>query len=363
MKNAFPIQPSSSSSSSMSSTITTTAATTTTTATTCGNFREEQRPKDEDDEQDDEQQEGRRKRRNDNNNNNNTNNNTNNKRGLSFFFWEKSSTSRIEEEEQEDNDDEDSDEIVQNEKDRKVVKERRNTTKTNDNNGDDDDVDTVVVVKNDVEKLIQQSDCETFTHTESDMDAYLANELNRMSLEERQRVFEEIHGVDDVIHETSMPSNFFQEKLVALQKEIDRIVIVGTNHYPEPKTTAYELAMEQNSNYVYDDNFRLTFLRADMFDPIKAAKRLITFFECRLALFGRHALTRPLTLQDLKNDDDVRTLQSGYFQILPQRDTTGRAVLVNLQGMFQRSYKLAVNMVSLFVCLFVCWWFFFLKKL
>ena len=85
-----------------------------------------------------------------------------------------------------------------------------------------------------------------------------------------------------------------------------------------------------------------------MFDPVKAAKRLLTFFECRLALFGADLLTRPLTLEDL-DADDIACLRSGYFQILPQRDTTGRAVLVNVQGMFQRSYKLALNMVSSFM--------------
>ena len=169
------------------------------------------------------------------------------------------------------------------------------------------------------------------TATDSQMDAFLAGELNNMSLRERQKIFEEIHGVDQTVQETP---DFVAQHLDALDVSISNI-------YPKP---AYDMAEEMKYEYVHNDTFRLTFLRADMFDPIKAAKRLVTFFQCRLALFGPGLLTRNLTLNDL-NRDDIACLTSGYFQILPSRDTAGRAVFVNLQGMFKRAYRLALNMV------------------
>ena len=176
----------------------------------------------------------------------------------------------------------------------------------------------------------------SYTQSESKMDAFLAGELNEMSLQERQQVFEEIHGAvgNQLTDETP---EFIAERLQALHHQIQQI---------HPKI-AYELAEQQNPEYVYDDVFRLTFLRADLFDPSKAARRLTTFFEARLALFGSELLTKNLTLQDL-NDDDMEALKSGYFQLLPSRDTTGRVVFANVQGMFKRSYKLAWNMQRIY---------------
>jgi hypothetical protein len=185
-----------------------------------------------------------------------------------------------------------------------------------------------------VERLIRSAG-EYHTESESEMDAFLAGELNQMSLQERQKVFEEIHGVDDIVEETP---EFVAESLDALQDNIDRI---------NPKD-AYETAEAISKDYVHDESFRRMFLRADMFDPVKAAKRLVVFFECRLAFFGPSLLTRAVTIDDL-DADDMPTLKSGYCQLLPSRDTSGRAVYVNVQGMFKRSYKRAVNMVSIWM--------------
>ena len=184
-----------------------------------------------------------------------------------------------------------------------------------------------------VDRLLKKA-AEPHTSSDKEIDAFIAKELNKMSMQERQKIFEEIHGVDRIVEETP---EFLSEKLDALQEEVLKI---------HPKI-AYEMAVQHDKTFVFKNTFRLTFLRADMFDPIKASKRLVTFFECRLALFGSHLLTKSLTLQDL-DKDDMATLKSGYFQILPQRDTAGRAVLVQVQGMFKRSYKLALNMQRMY---------------
>lgn len=161
--------------------------------------------------------------------------------------------------------------------------------------------------------------------SESQMDAFIANELYKMSLEERQIVFEVIHGVERTAEETP---TFLSERLSALEFEVSKI---------QPKR-AYEMAERFSREYVHDAAFRLTFLRADLFHPVKAAERMVLFFECRLYLFGPDLLTRPLTLADL-DQDTTTALEGGTFQILPSRDTAGRAVLVNVQGMFKRQYR------------------------
>ena len=212
---------------------------------------------------------------------------------------------------------------------------------TSANISDEEECDPIVLTDEDgrlmIDRLIQSAG-ESHTGSEHEMHAFLAGELNKMSLQERQKVFEELHGVCEqekrvIIHQQETPE-FVAEQIATLEEEIVNI---------HPKD-AYKLAESINIDYVQDESFRLTFLRADLFNPVKAARRIVTFFECRLALFGPELLTRSITLLDL-DKDDLSTLKSGYFQILPSRDTAGRAVLINVQGMFKRAYKRSINMV------------------
>ena len=67
------------------------------------------------------------------------------------------------------------------------------------------------------------------------------------------------------------------------------------------------------------------FLRAEYFDAAKAAHRLVKFMEGKHELFGKQALSRPLYVDDLDARDQV-ALEKGFLQVVPARDTAGRAV-------------------------------------
>jgi hypothetical protein len=55
----------------------------------------------------------------------------------------------------------------------------------------------------------------------------------------------------------------------------------------------------------------------------------VSFLEEKLKLFGPKPLARELLLSDL-NQDDMVLLQSGFFSIVPLRDSSGRAVTVTI---------------------------------
>ena len=156
-------------------------------------------------------------------------------------------------------------------------------------------------------------------NSQADFDVSLAREMNRLSIEERERRFEEIHGVFRNIEETP---DLIREKVYALGSFID------SSSIPKP---AYNAACEMDRDYVESDKFRLMFLRAELFDVEKAAKRLLMFLEKKMQYFGNDALVRPLTLKDL-SESDQRTLEAGSVQVLPYRDRSGRVVF--LDGMF-----------------------------
>ena len=80
-------------------------------------------------------------------------------------------------------------------------------------------------------------------------------------------------------------------------------------------------------SYIYHNDFRLKFLRADMYHARKAAHRYLRCLECLLKYFGPYALQRPLMYNDLcKESQDA--IKIGYLQILPSRDRAGRLIVV-----------------------------------
>jgi hypothetical protein len=149
-----------------------------------------------------------------------------------------------------------------------------------------------------------------------DAGAILAQELNQLTLKEREELLYDIHGVLELPKEEP---DFVASCLQQMDKEISTY-----SHNDDKK--AYELAHAQNDSYVSSERLRLKFLRADNFNPRLAAQRVIRFFASKLQLFGPDYLTRDIRLDDLSEDDN-NCIESGLVQVLPLRDRSGRAVI------------------------------------
>ena len=140
-----------------------------------------------------------------------------------------------------------------------------------------------------------------------------AKELNALSLEDRERVFEEVHGI---AHSADEDPATITQHLVDLDQAIPEVRL---------DTSAYELAMSKEPSLQTDRSFRLMFLRAEDFNARRAARRLVKYFNSKRILFGEGKLTKRITLEDL-NDDDMEALLRGSIQILP-KDQAGRPVV------------------------------------
>jgi hypothetical protein len=154
-------------------------------------------------------------------------------------------------------------------------------------------------------------------------------ELNPISLAEREKAYNDLHGVADVIEEKP---EFVDKCLAELESEICKL---------EDNKNAYEMAKKINPEYVCGRRFRLKFLRADLFVPKNAAIRLAAFLQEKLKFFGPKPLARELLLSDL-NQDDMVLLRSGYLSIAPLRDSAGRAVNVIIP-FFRRESTLEIR--------------------
>ena len=149
-----------------------------------------------------------------------------------------------------------------------------------------------------------------------DADALFAKELNRLSMRERDHVLQDIHGVADIVDEEA---EFVNNCLLQLEMELERL--------PRQNKNAYLQAYAKDAAYVSNRDFRLMFLRADAFNVRNTALRMVDFFEAKLELFGADKLAKTIAMDDLSKDD-LRCLEAGYTQLLPERDRAGRAVIV-----------------------------------
>lgn len=97
-----------------------------------------------------------------------------------------------------------------------------------------------------------------------------------------------------------------------------------------------------------DDKFKLRFLRTEILDVKRAARRYIRYWELRVRLFGDRSF-QPLTLTE---DEDVAALRSGVVQIVP-----GHERVLQIDTSFLHNAHFSVDSLAR------CQWYVFHKAL
>ena len=85
-------------------------------------------------------------------------------------------------------------------------------------------------------------------------------------------------------------------------------------------------------------------LRAERYNSKAAAARMVRFFSFKEMLFGEEKLVKDIHLEDL-NESDLMALRSGYCQMFPERDRSGRPVLL-VHGRENTAYHETMSLVS-----------------
>lgn len=150
----------------------------------------------------------------------------------------------------------------------------------------------------------------------SSADALLAYELNQLSVQERDQLNEEIHGVlDQSQHETPE----------LIKNSLEQMNVELSNLPDSPSKKAYETALQHPESYVHTDDFRLIFLRCEFFNTRKAAERYMHYLDLINYAFGEKVLQRDIRLSDF-DEESMKFVRMGYQQILPGMDRTGRRI-------------------------------------
>jgi hypothetical protein len=149
----------------------------------------------------------------------------------------------------------------------------------------------------------------------------LAEEMNALTVAEREQVYDEIHGVADVIEETPQ---FVSTSLFKMREELARL--------PRRSRIILDRAVFLKPGIVIDDRFHMMFLRACRFDPKEAAHKMSRFFVHKLELFGDEKLVQDITLDDL-GEYEMQHMYDGVIQF-PR---------INDRGMRAQYYMLSAN--------------------
>ena len=109
-------------------------------------------------------------------------------------------------------------------------------------------------------------------------DPLLASELASLSAQDREKLYDEIHGCSVQQHplDNGLNQEFIETKLQEMEDEINK----------NRNKAAYNMAHFLAPSLVKDKKFRLMFLRSEHFDSKRASRKLIMYYEYKSILWG-----------------------------------------------------------------------------
>jgi len=172
----------------------------------------------------------------------------------------------------------------------------------------------------------------------------LEHEMQALSFHDKTQIKFDVHGIRSLFGQgpgsgTNRRTLPEPENVDDYLRHLDDVLM----KCPRQRKAAFVEAQQINPSYVNSKEFRRMFLRAYLdrdtttYDVHKAATKLMLHFQTKKMLFGPQFTTDPtiigrdVRLSDLAAKDRI-ALQSGAFQILPERDTAGRAVVFFAPG-------------------------------
>lgn len=184
---------------------------------------------------------------------------------------------------------------------------------------------------------------------DSEYDKIIANEFGKLSLKQRNELYEEIHGVHTMAIKES--PELIEESLKKFQRELDKM--------DRKSKRSYDIIAKQEGNafsrnLIQGKEFRLRFLRTELFDVPKAVKRMLGYFNHVLGkIWGEDALKRFDGTMNwfLAKDSEQAVFRMGLIQLLPFRDRSGRKIMVYNTDAIQlkNSIRFKIVMYMMFV--------------
>ena len=168
------------------------------------------------------------------------------------------------------------------------------------------------------------------------VDNILNREIMQLSLQARNDIQEEIHGVK-CLAPLETPE-FLKRSISELDAQLNKMIILSSASTSIPSISSANNNNKNNAlflvknlgsrSYANSAEFKLRFLRCKLFDIPQAASSLCGYLDRIHSLFGEIALERELNLYQDFTKEELREFRKGYYQLLPFRDRSGRRILI-----------------------------------
>ena len=152
-------------------------------------------------------------------------------------------------------------------------------------------------------------------------DRIFAKALTDLSLNDRTAIKDEIHGVTCMAVEET--PRLLDHSLIDVESELHKINPKPA--YDKAQKLLLESSRKSSRCYINKNKFRLRFLRCELFNVQKAAKRFVRYLDFVAEVYGECALQRPIQMSDF-NREEMSFLREGGCQLRPYRDQSGRQI-------------------------------------
>ncbi len=161
---------------------------------------------------------------------------------------------------------------------------------------------------------------------------FLQTEYDNLNPQEQERIVHDLYGLDVSAGQMEdNDPNIIDTKLAELEIEIESI----------KSKSAYEKA--QTLCPMHLEKTKLMFLRADLYNVKKAARRLIKHWTEKVALFGLDLPMKGNIRQSDLDEADTEMLASGGLQVLAGTDRAERTIFWGRREFF--CYQTVENLV------------------
>eukprot|EP00537_Pseudo-nitzschia_pungens_P004895 CAMPEP_0172360306 /NCGR_PEP_ID=MMETSP1060-20121228/4361_1 /TAXON_ID=37318 /ORGANISM="Pseudo-nitzschia pungens, Strain cf. cingulata" /LENGTH=492 /DNA_ID=CAMNT_0013082265 /DNA_START=259 /DNA_END=1738 /DNA_ORIENTATION=- len=180
---------------------------------------------------------------------------------------------------------------------------------------------------------------EQYETSDDAIEELVSASLLRLKFQDRNDAREELHGVRNLAREET--PELVHDSLIRMEEAIEAILLASSK---EGYRHAFEEARYLPDTFVNDRDFRLKFLRCELFNAARAADRMICYLDHLLHLFGKRALREPLKA-NFFTKEEAAALRAGSIQLLPFRDQSGRRVMIALSKSLCYSPLLRVKLL------------------
>ncbi|KAG7351821.1 hypothetical protein IV203_007869 [Nitzschia inconspicua] len=147
----------------------------------------------------------------------------------------------------------------------------------------------------------------------------VTKKLQSMSIREQERAMCDMYAATPEVILAKEASQTEDQWVDQMDAAIARKTS-SSRHHP-----ALQLAMHTDLQYVKDQRWK--FLRAEDWNVDRAVERMSKFMELKLEAFGSERLCRELRLDDLTPQDMIWWRETGFLQVLDEKDRSGRQVV------------------------------------